>query len=286
MKRVVVLGTCILLKDWAPEGARNYSDLMPAILARQGTAAEVVGLSMAPSTYRRLGQVPQVHEPFDYLVMEITSAWIVIRTIESRIAHSVPKPLRGLCLSATRQVVNIGGGPQEVFGRQATTLRARLTRWLQRPARWLIRPRSLADADEFERYIDACAALCEARGARLLVFISGSRSEDPRHQWARDLIDDLVDRIRARQEIHGFPVVSLVRVLSVHPNPEMMPDGLHPNQAGHVRFASEVVGALNEMEKTNSVFWREAPASDIELDPSLVWSLPAGRSAESLASVR
>ena len=117
--------------------------------------------------------------------------------------------------------------------------------------------------------------LCRERGAGMMILFAGVRSSRPEHKWAADLVDDLERRLRRLQESEGFAVVSLVPLLSVYPNPELMRDNLHPNEPGHNRFASSVVGAFNEIDKGNTVFWRDVGPDDLAVDPARIWSLPA-----------
>lgn len=274
MKRVVVLGSCCIRRDWCPPGAETYDRIVGNVLRRQGEPVESVGVSMTPAAYTRLNSYPFSGEPFDYLAMEVTSSWLTVRTIARRVARTTPRPLARGFVGATRALQNWAGGPQNVWVRRSGSLRARIVRLIRSGVARFITPRSFATPDEFETFLVDTAQLCREKGAGFVVLFAGVRSSNPRHKWAADMVNDLERRLRRLQVDEGFAVVSLVPLLSVYPNPELMSDGLHPNKDGHTRFASAVVGAINEMEKGKRSFWREVGPEEAAVDPAEVWSLP------------
>lgn len=273
MKRVIVLATCNITDPMRPEGSESWNWVVGRKLRALGQEMEVEGLSMWPARYVRLRQEQAVQRPFDYLVIEISTAWHTMRTMVSRVQHSAPRPIRRGFVKATVGLTNWAGGPQKVWSSKKPGLRGRGLVILRDVASRVFKPQSLADPADMEGYIEICQRLCEENGARLIVFFAGARSQDPRHGWARDLIDDMSARLRRLHQKHGFAVIDMLPLLSIYPNPELMADNLHPNAAGHVRFGSEAAGGIHEIEKgADSSFWRTVGPESLSTDPEHVWS--------------
>ena len=82
-----------------------------------------------------------------------------------------------------------------------------------------------------------------------------SEDKDDWNEWGVRLSTNLRGYVDAILEIAAFyaiPVLDLFRVSGIQPRvPELkalyMPDGLHPNDAGHVRIAEKLMGFLNTL---------------------------------------
>ena len=82
-----------------------------------------------------------------------------------------------------------------------------------------------------------------------------SEDKDTDNEWGVRLSTNLRGYVDAIVEIGAFysiPVLDLYRVSGIQPRvPELkalyMPDGLHPNDAGHVRIAEKLIGFLNTL---------------------------------------
>ena len=64
-----------------------------------------------------------------------------------------------------------------------------------------------------------------------------------------DKLEGYVDAIRAIAGYYGIPVLDLFRTSGMQPEVEVlrerfMPDGLHPNDAGHCKIANRLKGFL------------------------------------------
>ncbi|MEX2236646.1 MAG: SGNH/GDSL hydrolase family protein [Dehalococcoidia bacterium] len=228
---------------------------------------------MTPAAYMRRSY-PFASEPFDYLAMEVTSSWLTVRTIARRISRGTPKPFARAFVKTTNLLHDWAGGSQNVWVKRSPGLKARTVRLIRASMARIIKPRSFATPDEFETFVLNMIEVCRANNAGLVVLFAGVRSSDRRHKWAVDLVNDLEARLRRLQSEHGLAVVNMVPHLSLYPNPELMADGLHPNREGHIRMASEVVGAINEMDKGRRSFWRDLDVNARDVGPAEGWSLP------------
>ena len=82
-----------------------------------------------------------------------------------------------------------------------------------------------------------------------------SEDNDTVNEWGIRLTTNLRGYVDAILEIAAFysiPVLDLFRVSGIQPRvPELkeryMPDGLHPNDAGHVRIAEKLIGFLGTL---------------------------------------
>lgn len=75
------------------------------------------------------------------------------------------------------------------------------------------------------------------------------------NEWGIRRVGRLFDYVQAIKEVaqyYGVPVVDLYSTCLIQPKVEIlrqmyMPDGLHPNDAGHARIAQRVLSALQEL---------------------------------------
>ena len=66
------------------------------------------------------------------------------------------------------------------------------------------------------------------------------------------ILADYVEAIRQVAEYYAIPVLDLWRVSGIQPKVDIlkekyMPDGLHPNDAGHELIANKLIGFLNTL---------------------------------------
>ena len=66
-----------------------------------------------------------------------------------------------------------------------------------------------------------------------------------RMTWSNQDLAARADAIRSLGQAHGLPVVDIFQIFGLHPAPDLfLPDGLHPNLAGHRMIARQVLPAL------------------------------------------
>jgi hypothetical protein len=269
---VVVLATCTVLEGLRPEVGESWDEIAASKLRETGVPVDVTTVSMSPGRFFRLREQPFVNTHFDYVVMELATAWMTYRTITTTVRHAAPRPIRRSFLWLHSRLTDWAGGAAAVWDNPRPGARGRLLLAAQRLAQLVIRPRPMAAPDDLEKFINDLATLCEEKGARLIVLYAGARSTRPEHGWVRELVDELSARLHRQHARHSFAVVDMLPLLSVYPNPELLNDYLHPNSRGHMRYGCEVAGAINEVEKGNPSFWRTLSPEDIAVDPSRVWS--------------
>ena len=104
-----------------------------------------------------------------------------------------------------------------------------------------------------------CQKLYERYPEAQLVFMTPTHrcSEDDKDWNERGIrrvgvLADYVNAIRQVTEYHSIPVLDLWKVSGIQPKvpvlkEKYMPDGLHPNDAGHVLIANKLIGFLNTL---------------------------------------
>lgn len=65
-------------------------------------------------------------------------------------------------------------------------------------------------------------------------------------------MSDYVDAIQHVAMYYGIPVLDMFRVSGIQPaipvqRELFMPDGLHPNEAGHIRIAEKLIAFLQSL---------------------------------------
>lgn len=104
---------------------------------------------------------------------------------------------------------------------------------------------------------DLCLRLLNKYPSAIIVFMTplhrlqedtyrNVRANEVRH------LSDFVRAIREVAEYYSLPVLDLFRVAGIQPSIEgqrtlFMPDGLHPNEAGHQRIADRLIAFLNTL---------------------------------------
>ena len=100
----------------------------------------------------------------------------------------------------------------------------------------------------FERYPNA----------QLVVMTPTHRLSEEDRDWNElgirrvGILADYVEAIRQVAEYYAIPVLDLWRVSGIQPKVDIlkekyMPDGLHPNDAGHELIANKLIGFLNTL---------------------------------------
>lgn len=104
-----------------------------------------------------------------------------------------------------------------------------------------------------------CQKLYERYPEAQLVFMTPTHrcSEDDKDWNERGIrrvgvLADYVNAIRQVTEYYSIPVLDLWKVSGIQPKvpvlkEKYMPDGLHPNDAGHVLIANKLIGFLNTL---------------------------------------
>jgi hypothetical protein len=275
MQRAVVLATCNITEPLTPKGGRPWTQVLEDKLKEQGSDIEVKARSMTPGKYANLAPDPLMKQPFDYLIMEITGAWLTMRTLTARVQRSTPAPVRRRFVSGVRSVTDWAGGPQKVWASRDPGFKGKVLHFVRDATKKVVKPRPIAAPEDFELFIRNGCELAAKYDAKVIIFYAGVRSSRPAHKWARDLLDELDVTIRRIQPELGFAVVDIFPYLSArHPHPELFHDGLHPNLEGHIRFGSEMTGAINEVGKGNTTFYRQLTEMTFGVDKDEIWSLP------------